>query len=117
MILSQSSSVTQLELAEDRHAGVVEHQVEPAVPGDRRVDGGLQILAARDVHAHGRGFTAGTRYLGGHAVDSVNDIGHPDMRAGRRQLQRDLAADAAGRAGHDRGLAVEDFDPHQRAEV
>ena len=89
--------------------GVVDHDVEPPVGGDRRVDHPLQVLDFRDVRLHrgGRLTKVGDLALEVLRGLRVGDVVDDDTRTLLRQSQHHRLADARVASGHDCDLALQ----------
>lgn len=88
--------------------GVVERGVEATVGVDRGGQCGLDVLGAGDVAAHRQGVAAEVGDGSGGVTNTVlADVGDDDVGSGAGEGQGGGAADAAGRAGDERGLSGE----------
>jgi hypothetical protein len=90
----------------ERDAGIVEHDVEPAIFGDGALDQSLDRASLRDVGRHENGACAFVaQSLGGRFAEFGVDVGECDRRAVGRQAPRASKADAVGRPGDDSAFA------------
>ncbi len=105
-----------IEATRERDAGVVEEQVDRRVRGEHRFGVGGDLLAVSYIervtgHAH----AAGGEFRGERLERGGPDVGQRQMTAARGETDGERAADAAARAGDDRGLAAQVEAGHQRA--
>ena len=98
-----------LERTGEEHPGVVDHDVEPPVLGDRRADELTDRFGVADVHGRrARAAERRGRFLRGRAVD----VGDHDVAAALDELTGDLEADARPSAGDDADPGLEALARH-----
>ena len=100
------------ELAEQRHAGIIDHDVERRMRRSRGVREIGDLAGLADVDAMRGDLSFGRRGmrlgdLGGDQLQpGLVAIGEREIGAARRQFERQRAADAARRPGHSGGRAL-----------
>jgi hypothetical protein len=89
-----------LDRAQQHHAGVVDHGVQPAQLVDGALHGGLRLRAVGHVGLDGQRLPAGLLDLGGQGLEPVGAArGHGHGRSVGGQVARAGLADAAGGPG------------------
>src|SRR5207302_7965081 len=89
-------------------AGVVHKDINPAELGASLLDHGPEIIASRDIHPHHKRATAkATQFRRGVLGVRPIQLGHNDVRAHARQLERGGAPDATAGSGDYRNLSLQ----------